>query len=147
CHKMNPSGGAGASNAMHDAIALANRINGLPFHPIASEIEAAFKEYQEERIGWVEAAFENSKMMRNMVGQSMSSKITRTIIKRVPTWLMRKMASQQYCHRPQVAFLPLIEDKGSFRPAHQPSLSVKAPQEKSTTVFAANEIDQLPTAV
>ncbi|KAF9117682.1 hypothetical protein BG015_006895, partial [Linnemannia schmuckeri] len=52
CHKMSPSGGAGASNAMHDAIALANRINGLPFHPIASEIEAAFKEYQDERIGW-----------------------------------------------------------------------------------------------
>ncbi|KAF8942271.1 hypothetical protein BGZ47_006654, partial [Haplosporangium gracile] len=69
CHKMSPSGGAGASNAMHDAIALANRINGLPFHPIASEIEAVFKEYQDERIGWVEAAFENSKLMRNMVGQ------------------------------------------------------------------------------
>lgn len=66
---MNPSGGAGASNAMHDAIALANRINGLPFHPAADEIEAAFMEYQNERIEWVNAAFENSKLMRNMVGQ------------------------------------------------------------------------------
>jgi len=66
---MSPSGGAGASNAMHDAIALANRINGLPFHPITKEIEAAFMEYQNERIGWVNAAFETSKMMRNIVGQ------------------------------------------------------------------------------
>ena len=66
---MSPSGGAGASNAMHDAIALANRINGLPFHPTADEIEAAFMEYQNERIGWVNAAFENSKMMHNIVGK------------------------------------------------------------------------------
>ncbi|KAG9063199.1 hypothetical protein KI688_004800 [Linnemannia hyalina] len=142
CHKMNPSGGAGASNAMHDAIALANRLNGLPFHPIADEIEAAFKEYQNERIEWVKAAFENSKMMRNVVGKSMSSMITRAIIKRVPAWLMRKMESQQYCHRPQVAFLPLVEDKGTFRPSPQPSLAVKAPQEKtaakSTTESTAN---------
>lgn len=54
---------------MHDAIALANRINGLPFHPIAEEIEDAFKAYQEERIDWVEKAFENSKAFRTMAGQ------------------------------------------------------------------------------
>ncbi|KAK3805212.1 MAG: hypothetical protein JOS17DRAFT_808613 [Linnemannia elongata] len=141
CHKMNPSGGAGASNAMHDAIALANRINGLPFHPTADEIEAAFREYQNERAEWVNAAFENSKLMRNMVGQSISSRITRAIIKRLPTWLMRKMESQQYCHRPQVAFLPLVEDKGTFRPGPQPSLAVKAPQEK-TTVTITNDTEQ-----
>ncbi|KAK5796906.1 hypothetical protein F5H01DRAFT_418834 [Linnemannia elongata] len=46
CHKFNPAGGVGAANAMHDAIALANRINGLPFHPIAEEIEDAFKAYK-----------------------------------------------------------------------------------------------------
>ncbi|OAQ33866.1 FAD/NAD(P)-binding domain-containing protein [Linnemannia elongata AG-77] len=135
CHKMNPSGGAGASNAMHDAIALANRINGLPFHPAADEIEAAFMEYQNERIGWVNAAFENSKLMRNMVGQSMPSKITRAIIKRLPTWVMRKMESQQYCHRPQVAFLPLVEDMGTFRPGPQPSLAVKSAQEKTANCY------------
>ncbi|KAF9148938.1 hypothetical protein BG015_009303, partial [Linnemannia schmuckeri] len=104
-------------------------------------------EYQDERIGWVEAAFEYSKLMRNMVGQSLSSKITRTIIKRVPTWLMRKMESQQYCHRPQVAFLPPAEDKGTFRPGPQPSLSVKAPQEKTASVLAVNENEQSTTVV
>ncbi|KAK5796881.1 hypothetical protein F5H01DRAFT_401123 [Linnemannia elongata] len=70
CHKFNPAGGVGAANAMHDAIALANRINGLPFHPIAEEIEDAFKAYQEERIDWVEKAFENSKAFRTMAGQA-----------------------------------------------------------------------------
>ncbi|KAH7056119.1 hypothetical protein BKA57DRAFT_196861 [Linnemannia elongata] len=69
CHKFNPAGGVGAANAMHDAIALANRINGLPFHHIAEEIEDAFKAYKEERIDWVDKAFENSKAFRTMAGQ------------------------------------------------------------------------------
>ena len=59
----------GAANAIHDAIALANGINGLPFHPVADEIEAVFKAYKEERIDWVEKAFENSKAFRTMAGQ------------------------------------------------------------------------------
>lgn len=53
---------------MHDAVALANHINGLSFHPVAEEIEAAFKAYKEERIDWVEKAFEHSKVFRTMVG-------------------------------------------------------------------------------
>ncbi|KAK3813783.1 MAG: hypothetical protein JOS17DRAFT_760957 [Linnemannia elongata] len=69
CHKFNPAGGVGGSNAMHDAIVLANRINGLPFHPIAVEIEAAFTEYKKERIGWVENADDNSRAFVTMVGQ------------------------------------------------------------------------------
>ncbi|KAF9281394.1 hypothetical protein BGZ88_011634 [Linnemannia elongata] len=147
CHKMSPSGGAGASNAMHDAIALANRINGLPFHPIADEIEAAFKEYQNERVEWVNAAFENSKLLRNMVGQSMSSKFTRAIVKRIPAWFMRRMGIQQCRHRPQVAFLPLVEDKGTFRPGPQPSLAVKAPQEKTTADSIVRETERSTIAV
>ncbi|KAF9310419.1 hypothetical protein BGZ91_007099, partial [Linnemannia elongata] len=133
CHKMSPYGGAGAANAMHDAIVLANHINGLPFHPISDEIEAAFKAYQNERVEWVNAAFETSKMMRNFAGQSLSSKITRAVIKRIPAWFMRKMGIQQCLHRPQAAFLPLAEDKGAVKPAPQPSLAVKAPQEKTKT--------------
>lgn len=54
---------------MHDAIVLANRINGLPFHPIAEEIENAFKEYKEERVDWVNKAFESSKAFKTMTGQ------------------------------------------------------------------------------
>ncbi|KAG0284018.1 hypothetical protein BGZ96_011621 [Linnemannia gamsii] len=69
CHKFSPSGGVGATHAMHDAIVLANRINGLPFHPIAEEIVTMFKEYQEERIDWVIKGFESSKVFKSMAGQ------------------------------------------------------------------------------
>ncbi|KAG0274143.1 hypothetical protein BGZ97_010576, partial [Linnemannia gamsii] len=50
---------------MHDDVALANRINGLPFHPITEEIEAAFMEYKAESINWVNAAFNTSRVFRN----------------------------------------------------------------------------------
>lgn len=56
---------------MHDAIVLANLINGLPFHPVAEEIEAAFKAYQDERFQWVLDAFNSSKVHRTMMGQVM----------------------------------------------------------------------------
>ncbi|KAK5796987.1 hypothetical protein F5H01DRAFT_127361 [Linnemannia elongata] len=138
CHKFNPAGGVGAANAMHDAIALANRINGLPFHPIAEEIEDAFKAYQEERIDWVEKAFDTSKVFRTMAGQTLSSKVTRYIMKHTPTWVMLKLERRQFTNRPQAAFLPAAEDKGIVEAAPQPSLSIKTPEEteqsKSTQV-------------
>ncbi|KAF9537099.1 hypothetical protein EC957_008864 [Mortierella hygrophila] len=49
--KLNPAGGVGTANAMHDVIKLANRINGFPFHPTVNDIEDAFKAYESERIG------------------------------------------------------------------------------------------------
>ncbi|KAF9151721.1 hypothetical protein BG015_006296 [Linnemannia schmuckeri] len=65
--KLNPSGGAGATNAIHDAIVLANYIHAFPDHPITDEIEATFKAYQDERIEWVQSTFETSQTFRSMV--------------------------------------------------------------------------------
>ncbi|KAF9537004.1 hypothetical protein EC957_009056 [Mortierella hygrophila] len=129
CHKFNPAGGVGAANAIHDAIALANGINGLPFHPVAEEIEAVFRTYKEERIDRVEKAFDSSKTFKTMAGQSVSSKITRYLMKYTPSWVMDSVARRQNTNRPQAAFLPPAEDKGIVRPAPQPSLSIKAPEE------------------
>ncbi|KAK5801530.1 hypothetical protein F5H01DRAFT_384096 [Linnemannia elongata] len=129
CHKFNPAGGVGAANAMHDAVALANHINGLPFHPVAEEIEAAFKAYKKERIDWVEKAFEHSKVFRTMAGQSISSKVTRFFVKHTPPWVMLQVERRQNTHRPQAAFLPAADDKGTVKTTPQPSLSIKTPEE------------------
>ena len=51
---------------MHDAIVLANLINALPDHPIASEIENAFQAYKDERISWAKDAYNSSKSLRDM---------------------------------------------------------------------------------
>ncbi|KAF9375584.1 hypothetical protein BGX21_003751, partial [Mortierella sp. AD011] len=66
---LNPAGGVGASNALHDAMVFANAINGPPFRPVADEIEAAFKAYQDELFQWAQNAFKVSKVHRTMVGQ------------------------------------------------------------------------------
>lgn len=69
CHKFNPSGGAGAVNAMHDAVVLANYINALPFHPVLSEIENAFELYRSDRIEWAEKAYTSSQTIQSFVAK------------------------------------------------------------------------------
>ncbi|KAK3817834.1 MAG: hypothetical protein J3R72DRAFT_529484 [Linnemannia gamsii] len=136
CHKFNPYGGVGATNAMHDAIVLANRINGLPFHPIADEIEAAFKAYKDERFHWAQNAYESSRVHRAMVGQSTASKCSRYAVKHIPAWLFKRIQAKAFSYRPQVAFLPFVEDTGRVKRAPQASLYVKAPveTEKASTI-------------
>ncbi|KAG0284017.1 hypothetical protein BGZ96_011620 [Linnemannia gamsii] len=158
CHKFNPQGGVGATNAMHDAIVLANLINGLPLHPIVEDIESAFSAYKNERFEWVNEAFESSKVHRTMIGQSMASKLTRFFTKHIPVWLFKRIQERACSYRPQVAFLPLIEDAGRVKPAPQPSLHVKAPVERkqetnpntttiTTTATAVDEPVQSTTTV
>jgi hypothetical protein len=67
CHKFNPSGEAGAMNAMHDAVILANYIDALSNCPTVDEIEKAFLAYRSDRIQWVGDVFEQSKLFRTMV--------------------------------------------------------------------------------
>ncbi|KAK5796888.1 hypothetical protein F5H01DRAFT_401385 [Linnemannia elongata] len=143
----------GAANAMHDAIALANR-QRTPFILSRRRLKDAFKAYQEERIDWVEKAFDTSKVFRTMAGQQfcctkaqhddqrlfrycfrpgpsllclIDSLVQgpRYIMKHTPTWVMLKLERRQFTNRPQAAFLPAAEDKGIVEAAPQPSLSIK----------------------
>ncbi|KAG0205053.1 hypothetical protein BGX28_003217 [Mortierella sp. GBA30] len=69
CHKLNPSGGAGAQNAIFDAIALANWINAVP-SALIKDLNNIFKEYVEERLPVAKEAFKSSQMFK-----SLSSKV------------------------------------------------------------------------
>ncbi|KFH66121.1 hypothetical protein MVEG_08222 [Podila verticillata NRRL 6337] len=93
---INPSSGSGALTAMHDAIALANWIATLQSKEF-SKVEAIFKEYQAERLPVAKEAYETSQLFTKNLGKLSAS-------------------------RPQVSFLPLIEDNSEARPLHQPSL-------------------------
>ncbi|KAF8946749.1 hypothetical protein BGZ47_011493 [Haplosporangium gracile] len=129
CHKSNPSGGVGAANAIHDVIELANRLNGLSIHSTVNNIEGSFKAYKDERIDLVNNAYENSRAMATLVGQSTSSRITRFIVRRTPAWMMRQIERHQLIHRPQVSFFSLVEDKGLVTTSPQASLAIKTPIE------------------
>ncbi|KAF8943822.1 hypothetical protein BGZ47_005013 [Haplosporangium gracile] len=127
CHKFNPAGGLGATNAMHDAVVLANLINALPDHPLASDIENAFQAYKDERILWAKDAYNSSKSFRDMTATSYKAKMIRLGARMMPSWAEHKLLAPSE-NRPQCNFLPLITNTGSSPPAAQPSLFAKRPQ-------------------
>jgi len=40
----------------------------------------------------------------------------------MPRWLMKRIIVKMVAARPQLSFLPLVEDTGSTKPIYQPSL-------------------------
>jgi len=65
---MNPTGGAGATIAMHDAVTLANWISTLSF-PTVKDLNRVFKEYKAERYPVAKDAFESSQMFTKNLGK------------------------------------------------------------------------------
>ncbi|KAG0345670.1 hypothetical protein BG004_003338 [Podila humilis] len=121
CHKMNPMGGVGAMNAMHDAVTLANWLTTLRC-PDVTELETVFEEYRKERYPVAKAAFENSQFFRMNFGKNMMAALVRGFIKRMPQWLWKKIVLSKYLARPQASFLPLIKDDAKLKPMAQQSL-------------------------
>jgi 2-polyprenyl-6-methoxyphenol hydroxylase-like FAD-dependent oxidoreductase len=65
---MNPTGGAGALTAMHDAVTLANWINTIEF-PSVHNVDAIFKEYRKERHPVAKESFETSQLFSSILGK------------------------------------------------------------------------------
>ncbi|KAF9151009.1 hypothetical protein BG015_007181 [Linnemannia schmuckeri] len=103
-------GGAGVTNAIHDAIVLANYIHALPDHPVTAQIEECFKAYHEERLPW-----------------GFKAKVTRSVMKHMPRWLSVELERRLLSNRPQLNFLPRDDTEATFEPAPQLSLHVKRP--------------------
>ncbi|KAG0339453.1 hypothetical protein BG000_002085 [Podila horticola] len=118
---MNPTGGQGAVNAMHDAVALANWLSTLRLADV-EYVEKVFKEYRNERFPVVKDAFESSQMFTKNLGKNLMASIVRGMIKRIPLWLWKRMIYKVNTARSQVSFLPLVEDKAKVGPLYQSSL-------------------------
>ncbi|KAG0342027.1 hypothetical protein BG000_007220 [Podila horticola] len=119
--KLNPAGGAGALSAIHDAIALSNWINTLETKELP-EIKQIFTEYYKERYPVVKDNFERSQIFSKLTGKNLEAKFARATMKRMPKWLLRKIMISMSVSRPQVSFLPLVEDKGQVKALYQASL-------------------------
>ena len=65
---MNPYGGAGPLNAMHDAVSLANWINTLR-SPSVANLERVFKEYQRKRLPVAKKSFELCQVFARNLGK------------------------------------------------------------------------------
>ncbi|KAF9181992.1 hypothetical protein BGZ49_004773, partial [Haplosporangium sp. Z 27] len=66
-HKMLPSAGQGAVNAMQDAVILANCIYDIALDLTAENITAAFKDFKEQRLPHVQQQFDASKLMAKVI--------------------------------------------------------------------------------
>ncbi|KAG0035933.1 hypothetical protein BGZ82_004917 [Podila clonocystis] len=121
CHKFNPAGVAGALTAIEDATALANWIATLESRSVG-DLDLIFKEYHAERYPVAKKTFARSQTLATILGKSFQARVTRAALKHIPMWLQRKLLMRATETRPQVWFLPLVEDKGSVKPAYQASL-------------------------
>ncbi|KAF9127871.1 hypothetical protein BGW39_005507 [Mortierella sp. 14UC] len=123
CHKLNPAGGSGATNAIHDAVTLANYINALPTQPSVEDVHRGFKDYKRERIRWINESNDSSSVFRTMVEKGVKAKMVRYVSKNMPTFMSRKMLIRMTVNQPQCSFMPLIEDQGTYKTAKQKSIS------------------------
>lgn len=65
---MNPCGGAGALDAIHDAVTLANWMSTLRFADVPA-MEKIFEEYRKERYPIAKESFHSSQFFSKNVGK------------------------------------------------------------------------------
>ncbi|KAF9995815.1 hypothetical protein BGZ80_000219 [Entomortierella chlamydospora] len=119
CHKMQPSGGQGAVNAMEDAIILANCLYDISDGkvPVTSErITDAFRDYREQRYAHAKFQVENSQdLAKILTGQTFAERLTRTVMYNLPKWIVTYDYLKQMGYRPQIMFMPTVPDPPNLR--------------------------------
>ncbi|KAI8350677.1 hypothetical protein B0O80DRAFT_457228 [Mortierella sp. GBAus27b] len=120
-HKMLPSAGQGAVNAMQDAVILANCLYDIANNPTSENITNAFRDYQEQRMPHVRQQFDISKTMAKVIyGQTWSERLLRRIVfGYLPKSMLHKDTIKSGAYRPQCTFLPLTPNRGTYPPLPQ----------------------------
>ncbi|KAG0245537.1 hypothetical protein B0O80DRAFT_503423 [Mortierella sp. GBAus27b] len=115
CHKMLPSGGTGAINALQDAVVLVNSIVDMEAIT-ADNIKAAFQGYQEHRYPRVKALMEKSRVMATLqYGQTWLERCARyAMFNFVPTSIQKEQMVKDGDYRPVCSFLDPVENRGTM---------------------------------
>ncbi|KAG9061259.1 hypothetical protein KI688_007597 [Linnemannia hyalina] len=114
-HKLLPSSGAGAVNAMQDAVLLANHLYDIK--PTSFEnIKLALNAYKEERFDAVKDQYPQSYMSAKLIyGHSILERIIRYVIFNwLPKSVQKKQLIRDSAYRPQANFLPLAPKRGTI---------------------------------
>ncbi|KAG0041514.1 hypothetical protein BGZ83_001701, partial [Gryganskiella cystojenkinii] len=115
--------GVSETTAIQDAACLANWINVLRSRDTKA-VEGAFREYYEERYPAVALGCRKGQFFESLTAKSLQGTLARLIQRWTPNWLwtffLRKKVASVF--RPQVSFLPLVEDRGTVPAAPQRSL-------------------------
>ncbi|KAF8958830.1 hypothetical protein BGZ46_001881, partial [Entomortierella lignicola] len=113
CHKLHPAGGQGGRNALDDAIVLANCLYFMK-EPSEKNIDSAFASYYKQRYHYAEDIFNSSNFTAKILnGQKRSERFLRhLILNYIPDWLIRMQVNSSMTYRQQIAWLPLIKNRG-----------------------------------
>ncbi|KAF9168150.1 hypothetical protein DFQ27_005820 [Actinomortierella ambigua] len=117
CHKMLPSAGQGAINAIQDAVVLANNLYDLPDRPTLKNISFCFNLYRSERYPMAKMAFQLSQQQSKLIsGQSLTDRMKRKMaFSYIPQFVQNKAMEKPNAYRPQVNFLPMVPDRGTYK--------------------------------
>ncbi|KAF9334058.1 hypothetical protein BG006_002770 [Podila minutissima] len=138
--KLHPAGGMGAATAIQDAVTLANWINVLPGDVGEDDLAKVFRAYKKERLPEILGRNRISQTNAALLGKTVQGKAARYILNNLPKWIIEKAAYDNVRSRPQVSFLPLVEDVGKVPASPQPSLAktleILRKREKAAAVAA-----------
>ncbi|CAO3565413.1 unnamed protein product [Mortierella alpina] len=119
CHKMHPSAGLGAVAAIQDAAVLSDLLFHLPVHASLQDITNAFESYREDRYPIAQQSYEARYQMSHLNEQSWISNFIRKVMNNLPKWIWYRALDRLYEYRPQVSFLPKVDDRGDVPPLPQ----------------------------
>ncbi|KAF9913117.1 hypothetical protein EC991_003576 [Linnemannia zychae] len=134
CHRLLPSAGQGAVNAMQDAAVLANCLYDLESIR-RKDVLSAFQDYKDQRYKHVKHHFESNTVQgRILSGQTMADKAIRfAALNLVSSGMQKKNVIKTSAYRPVVTYLPAPPKRGTAdvlpqRPStrYQAELSVRA---------------------
>ncbi|KAG0311395.1 hypothetical protein BGZ97_011900 [Linnemannia gamsii] len=138
-HKLLPSTGQGAVNAMQDAVILANCLYDIK--PTSFEnIKIALNEYRDQRFELVKAQYATSHFVAKLqYGHTMWERILRhCIFNWLPKSLQIKQVVKDSAYRPQANFMPEAPTRGSIPITRQkPSRRVQEEEAKKAAAATA----------
>ncbi|KAF9106614.1 hypothetical protein BGX27_009099 [Mortierella sp. AM989] len=106
----------GAANAIQDSVVLANYFFNMPNRTIEG-ITVALEDYYKQRYHRVEMQIERSRSISKIMGvQSRNERLIRHFtLNYLPNWVQQLNVARIMKYRPQIAWLPLVENRGSGR--------------------------------
>ncbi|KAF9426333.1 hypothetical protein BGZ76_002811, partial [Entomortierella beljakovae] len=116
CHKMLPSAGQGAVNALQDAVILANCLYEVKSFT-EENIESALSDYKSQRYKHAKFQVENSAIIGKILyGQTFVERMLRKVVfGYMPKWLENNSAVKASSYRPQINFLPKAPKRGNVK--------------------------------
>ncbi|KAF9125791.1 hypothetical protein BG015_004826 [Linnemannia schmuckeri] len=135
-----PSSGAGAVNAMQDAVILANHLYDI--YPTSFEnIKQALSDYKEERFDAIKDQYPQSYMSAKlMYGHTLSERMLRQVVFNwMPKSILNKQLVKDTAYRPQANFIPLAPKRGTIDiiPQAPSKRAQKEEKEKAKKAVAA----------